>query len=212
MEKTKRSVILWGIAGVLLSLCTLAAAIYGMHSSPAVLMDSTVVIEAAEQTLECARSGDYDMLGQLLYGAPNLGSCPEKTEDAQSLIWYAFLDSIQYQLGEACYATDSGVALDVHIRCLDISAVTASLQTIAPDLMTQIAEGKDSEAEIYDEENNYREAFIAEVLRSATDQVLAGQPQMMERELTLEFIRWNGCWQVVPTDGLLQFLSGYVSE
>lgn len=212
MEKTKRSVNLWLIAGVILSLCTLAAAVYGINNSTAVLVDSTVVIEAAEQTLECACSGDYDTLGQMLYGTPDLGACPEKSEDAESLIWYAFLDSIQYQVSEECYASGSGVALDVRVSCLDISAVTDSLQTIAPDLMIQIAEEKGSEGEIYDVERNYRESFIAEVLRSATAQVLAEQPQTMERELTLNLVRSNGGWQVVPTEALLHFLSGFVSE
>lgn len=210
MEKTKRSVSLWLIAGVILSLCTLAAAVYGMNSSPAVLVDSTKLIETAEQTLECARSGDYVALGQMLYGTPNLGENLEKTDDAQSLIWYAFLDSIQYRFGEECYAAGSGVALDVQLRCLDISAVTASLQELAPELMVQIAEEKGSEEEIYDEQRNYRQSFIDEVLRIATVQVLA-EPPMMEQTLTLNFARSKAGWQVVPTQALLQLLSGYVS-
>lgn len=211
MEKMKRSVVLWLAAGVMVSLCTLAAVAYGVNSSPTVLVDSTEVLETAEQMLECVRSGDYDTLGQLLYGAPNLGTCPEESENAESLIWYAFLDSIQYQLPAECYALDSAVALDVRVSCLDISAVTDSLQTIAPELLAQKAQEMDSEQDIYDEEHNYREDFLSEVLRSATAQILAEQPQTMEREITLRLARSNDRWQVVPTEELLQFLSGFVS-
>lgn len=209
MEKTKRSVILWSIAGAILSLCTLAAVIYGINSTPKVLVDSEALAASAEQVLECARSGDYDALSQLLYGTPDLGACPEKAENAESMIWYAFLDSIDYQVSQECYASGSGVALDIRIRCLDISAVTASLQAIAPELLLQTAQ---QEEDIYDEQNNYRESFISEVLCAATAQVLAEDPQLLDRELTLTFTRSDGRWQVVPTESLLQLLSGYVSE
>lgn len=211
MKKTKRSVILWLIAGAVVCLCTLGAVVYGVNSTPAVLVDPAAVTEAAEQVLACARSGDYDALGQMLYGAPDLGTRPEQSGDAESLIWSAYLDSIQYQLSDECSASGSGVALNVRITCLDISAVTDSLQTIAPELLAQKAEEMDTEEEIYDEEHNYREAFISEVLRSATAQVLAEQPRTMEREITLRLLRSNGHWQVVPTEELLQFLSGFVS-
>lgn len=209
MEKTKRSVILWSIAGAILSLCTLAAVIYGINSTPKVLVDSEALAASAEEVLECARSGDYDALSQLLYGTPDLGACPEKAENAESMIWYAFLDSIDYQVSQECYASGSGVALDIRIRCLDISAVTASLQAIAPELLLQTAQ---QEEDIYDEQNNYRESFISEVLCAATAQVLAEEPQLLDRELTLTFTQSDGRWQVVPTESLLQLLSGYVSE
>lgn len=200
MKNMKKPVILWGIAGIVLSLCTLIAAVYGMNSSPVVLMDSTVILETAEQTLECARSGDLDALEQLLYGTPDLGESPEKSQEAKSLIWYAYLDSMEYRLGEECYASGSGMAVDVSIHCLDISAVTEAMQAIVPTLMTQAEAETASEAE------------ISKVLSSAAAQVLAEQSQMMDREITLNLVRSNGRWQVVPTEALQQFLSGFVSE
>lgn len=212
MRKWIQPTILWCIAGVFISLCALGIVFYGIHSSTAVLMDSAVAIEAAEEVLDCARSGDYEALGHLLYGEPDLGAVPENNDSAESLIWYAYLDSIEYQLDEECQPNGDGVALKASITCLDISTVTASLQAIAPERMKQLAAEKKSDDEIYDEEHNFRPEFIDEVLRSATTQVLSQQPQTMQREMTLELVRSNGRWQVVPTDALLQFLSGYVSE
>lgn len=212
MKILKQPAILWCVAGLILSLCTIGAAIYGINSSTAVLMDTSVVTAAAEEVLDCARTGDYEALGQLLYGAPDLGAVPEKEDTAESLIWYAFLDSIQYQPDAVCQADGACVTLDVSVTCLDISAVTASLQAIAPERMKQMAEEMDSNNDIYDEEHNFREEFVAEVLRSSTVQVLAEQPQTMERRITLQFIESDGRWQVVPTEALLQLLSGFVSE
>ena len=212
MKNTKQPTVLWGIAGIVLSLVTLIAVICGMNSTPALLMDHQVAIDAAAKTLECARTGDYKALGQMLYGSPNLGDLPPKSEDAESLILYAYLDSIQYEPASECSISGDQLALDVTVSCLDIAAVSASLQEIVPDLMNQIAAEKENESEIYDAEHNYQPDFIAEVLRTATMQVLAQQPQTTDREITLNLARGDDGWQIVPTQPLLQLLSGFVSE
>lgn len=210
MENTKKPVNLWLIAGIVLSLCTLFTVVYGLNSSPVVLVDSASVVEAAEQTLECVRSGDYDALGQMLYGAPNLGQCPEKEDTAESKIWYAYLDSIVYQISDEITPTASGVSLTAQVTTLDIPAVSASLQEIVPDLLPKMA--KDSKEKVYDAEHKYTDAFVAEVLNTAADQVLSGRIPAAQREITLELVRFGGSWQVVPTQQLQQFLSGSVSE
>lgn len=211
MKITKQPVALWSMAGIILALLTLVTIVCGIHSSPKVLVDPQVITDAAGNTLECVRSGDYEALEQLLYGSPKLGDPLEKTDDAQSILLYAYLDSLEYHTADECYATGSGVALDVHITSLDISALSDALQQIVPDLMQQTARGKE-ETEIYDGEHNYQPAFISEVLTTAVNQVLAGTPQMVERDITLELVRSGGSWQVVPTESFLQLLTGYVSE
>lgn len=212
MKKTKQPAVLWGIGGILLSLLTLMVTICGVNSTPVLLLDDRVVIEAAAEALECARTGDYEALGQMLYGSPDLGKFSEDTENAESLILHAYLDSIRYEFAPECYPSGDQLALDAAINCLDIPALSDSLQAIVPDLMNEIADRKESEAEIYDAEHNYLPEFIAEVLFAATEQVLAEQPHTTQREITLNLARGDGRWQVVPTQPLLQLLSGFVSE
>lgn len=211
MRNRKQPAVLWSIAGIVLSLCTILCAVIGSNSSPKVLLDSAAIVETAEQTLECVRSGDYDTLTQLLYGSPRLGEAPVKTDEPESVILFAFLDSIHYDISQECYASGSGVALDVHIDYLDISAVSEKLQAIVPDLMIQLAESKEK-PEIFDEERNYQPAFLEEVLCTATAQVLSQEPPITERDITLEFVRSGDGWLVVPTESLTQLLSGYISE
>ena len=212
MKKYKHPAYLWAIAGILFCLLTLTVTVYGINSTPAIAMDASVAVEAAEQTLECVRSGDYDALGQMLYGAPKLGDSPIGTEDLESTILMAFLESIQYQVSPECHTSDSGISLDVTLTCLDLAAVFESLQAIVPDLMNRIANEKGDESLVYDAGRNYREDFITEVLTTATQQVLAKAPQTIDREITLDLIQRDGRWQVVPTDAFVQLLSGYVSE
>ena len=212
MKNFKHPAKLWILAGMVLSLLTLSVTVYGMNSTPAMAMHADVVVNAVEETLDCVRSGDYNALGQMLYSAPDLGEAPTATDDLESLILLTFLNSIQYQIGSEIRTSDSGVSVDVHITCMDISALSSAMQEIVPDLMNKIANEKGDEKLVYDENHNYREDFIDQVLRTAAELVLADAPQTMDRDLTLELVQSNGRWQVVPTDAFVKLLSGYVSE
>lgn len=207
----KRATACWAIAGLLVSLCTLFVLRYGTTHGPAVLVDSGSVAEAADQVMACAASGDYEALENLLYGSPHLGEAPQKDDSAQGLIWKAYLDSIEYSFPDSCYAVDANMALDVCVTCLDISSVTDSLQEIAPGLMAKKAAQITDEKKVYDEAHNYREDFLAEVMAESAAQALGNQNQTMERTFTLQLVRSDGTWQVLPTEELLQFLSGFVS-
>ena len=101
--------------------------------------------------------------------------------------------------------------LDVRVSCLDISSVTDSLQKIAPGLMAKKAAQITDENKVYDEARNYREDFLAEVMAESAAQALEDTNQTMERTFTLQLVRSEGAWQVIPTEELLQFLSGFVS-
>lgn len=212
MSKKTLSVILWAAAGLILAMATLGVAIYGTRTAPSIRMDQSIVLDAAEEALTCARSGDYAALSQLLYGNPDLGEPLPETDDAKSMIWQAYLDSIRWNLATECRPVDSGVAVDVAIRCMDISAVTEALQTVAPERMVQLAKEKTKDEEIYDADRNYLPAFVEEVLRSATAEVLSGTIPTEVRYLTLQLVRSDNSWKIVPTEELMHFLSGYVAE
>lgn len=211
MKKKTLSVLLWAAAAVILTVATISTAIYGTRSTPAIRMDQSVILDVAEEAMIYARSGDYAALSQLLYGNPDLGQAPEKTDEAQSMIWHAYLDSIQWTLAESCVPTDTGVTLEVNLQCLDISSVTTALQTLAPARMEYLAKQTTEESDIYDADRNYLPEFVAEVLRSATEEALAQELQTLERTLTLELTRVDGSWQIVPTEELMHFLSGFVA-
>lgn len=212
MKKKTLSVLLWAAAALILTVATIGTAIYGTRSTPTIRMDQTVILDVAEEAMTCARSADYAALSQLLYGNPDLGQSPEKTDEAQSMIWHAYLDSIQWTLAESCVPTDTGVTVEVNLQCLDISSVTTALQTLAPQRMEELAKLTTEESDIYDKDRNYLPEFVAEVLRSATQDALAQETQTMERTMTLELVRSEGSWKIVPTEELMHFLSGFVAE
>ena len=110
-----------------------------------------------------------------------------------------------------CYATDSGVALDVTVTALDVSAATASLATRAQTLLSERIEKAEDPAEVYDENNEYRADVVAAVLREAAEQTLENDAQLTDRELTLQLVYQDGQWWIVPDAALLQAISGGVA-
>lgn len=211
MKTVKRPVILWGLAGALLSLCTLAVILWGLNSTPVLLVDASAVHTAAEYTLGCFRGGDYEALEQQLYGAPDLGDYPEDTQTPEGILWNAYRESLDYQISGECVPSGNGLAVTVQVRYLDIPAVTQTLQDMVPALLEQTASEKDK-SEVYDENRQYREAFLEEVLAAATEQSLSADRPMLEQEITLQLLRSEGGWKVVPTDALYRLLSGFVGE
>lgn len=199
MSEQKKTINRWLVAGIILSLVTILATVFGINSSPVVLLDTAGVTEAAEQTMEFVRIGDFENLRTMLSGNPELEEIPEKSQDAESLIWYAYLESMEYEVSEECRASGSGMEVDVSIRCLDIAAVTESLQALVPTLMNQTDASRASEEE------------VAAVLSDAAAQILEKECPMTEQNITLQLIRFENRWQVLPTDMLQQLLSGFVS-
>ena len=212
MKNFKHPTLIWGIAGILLSLLTIIAAVTGIHSSPVLLMDTDVIVQAAEQTLDCVKTGDYEALETMLYGAPALGQLPEKDEAMQSRILYTYLDSIHYDVADTCQVSGDGISLSVQIQCMDISSVSAALQEIVPDLMQQVADEYGDEARIYDADHNYQNAFLEDVLSRALDQVLADNPHTTQKDLILQFARSQDGWKVVADPAFVQLLTGFISE
>lgn len=212
MKNFKQPALLWGIAGILLSLLTILTAVVGINSTPVLLMDSDVIIQSAVDTLDCVKTGDYASLEPMLHGTPKLGRLPEKGDGMQSRILYTYLDSIRYELAEECQTSGDGVSLGVAIECMDIPAVSAALQEIVPGLMQKVADEYGDEAKIYDAEHNYQNAFLEDVLSRALDQVLAENPHTTRKELTLQFARSQEGWNVVADPTFLQLLAGFISE
>ena len=211
MKNMKKPAILWGIAGLVLSLCVLIAAVYGMNSSPAMLADPASVTATAEQALECVRSGNFEELETLLSGNTQLGDAPSGEDTAESLIWQAFLESVEYEIAEEVTTSANGVCVNVHIRCLDIAQLSDTLQETVPELIRKIVTETEDKSKIYDAERNYQDTFLAEVLLTATKQILTKQLPTTELDMVLNLVPSADGWQVAPTEELLQFLTGFVA-
>lgn len=211
MEKRSASSKALAALGILLAIGTILIVILGINATPAMLKRPTDAVERAEGMLAAVCRGDYETASGMLYGNPNLGTRPEDSSPVADLIWEFFLDSLEYELLGDCYAADSGLAIDIRIRGLDISEAIKDLDSRAQAILDQRVEKAEDMTEIYDDTNNFREEIVSEVLQEATWQVLLENEQYQECIISLNLTYEQDQWWVVPDSDLLNVLAGSIS-
>lgn len=198
-----------------LALCAAAAGIYlslsCKNAQPVLVEAPEAARQRAEMLMEAICNGDYDTAGDLLYGQPDLGLGRDATDEVGMMFWQALEESRSYTFSGGCYATEDGVAIDVELRGLDMSSVTANLKSRAQTLLEQrVAEAEDT-SDIYVEGGEYREEFVMEVLRDAAAAALEEDARTAVWPLTLNFICDGEQWWIRLDDSLLAALSGGIT-
>ena len=125
-----------------------------------------------------------------------------------ALLWEALEESRSYEMTSECYATDTGLAWDVKLECLDLTSVTSVLRERSQALLElRVAESEDI-SEVYDENNEYREEFVMDVLYDAAQQALEQDARNTTYSFTLNLVYANGEWWIMPEATLMEAVSG----
>lgn len=213
--KMKAMKILAGILAAVFALLGIATASFGVYVSFQSIHASPVLVETPEAAinqivlmLDKVQEGDFNGAGTFMQGTPNLGVDREASDEVGVLIWEAFVDSFTYEIVGECYATDSGVAQDLRISCLEISSVTAMLRERSQSKLEERVANAEDISEVYDEENNYREDVVMAVLYEAAEDALAYDAKTVTYELTVNLVCNEGQWWIIPEDALLRAISG----
>ena len=167
--------------------------------------------KCCEEMMDALATGDFAGASARMYGQPDLGVHVSPADEAGKLVWEAFADSISYEIIGECYALDSGIYVDASVTALEIPSVTENLTKRAHALLTARVEGAEDMNTLYDEENNFREELVQQVLREALEQCLREDARTVTRNVTLKMIQRDGAWWVVPDQALLQTISGGVA-
>lgn len=206
--KTKVFSGIFSLLGVILAVCTIFLSLTSLEAEPKLVRKAPTAAASAEAMLDALCRGDYETAGKWMYGSPSLGTGADSESETGRLLWEAFVKSLRYELVDDSYITQSGISQNVRIRALDLSAVTANLKDRSQTLLTQrVAEAEDV-TQIYDESNNYKESFVMEVLRDATQEAIAQDAAYTTQEVTLDLVYENGQWWVVPSQNLMNVISG----
>lgn len=197
--------------GIVLIIGTIWMVTFAIETKPVMLIRPVAAVDRARDMMTAVCSGDYETASRMMYGTPNLGAHPVDSSPAVDLIWEVFLDSLDYTVLGDCYATDSGVAVDISIRYLDVPSTIEGLGIYAQALLSQRIAAAEDSTEIYDENNNFREELVTEILRDATVQVLEDNKKYQEQTIPLYMVFDEGEWWVMPDADLLNVLSGSIS-
>ena len=200
----------WSLGGLLLCLIAVFLLCTALRGKPVLKIDTEPVLSTCESALDAAAAGDYAALEPLLAESFALGSSPARDRTAAGRLWDAYLKSLSYEITSDPYAVGTHMAVDVRVTCLDMDAVTGSLKTLVPEILSQKASGL-PEDQVYDSAHSYQPDFLRQVLAQSAARALENSDAQTTHELTVQLSRENGSWKIVPTDGFLNLLSGFVS-
>lgn len=211
----KAKKILSGILAAIFALLGIATTAMGIYvsfqsigASPVLLETPEAAIQQIGLMLDKVQQGDYNGAGAMMQGSPDLGVDRKASDEVGVLIWEAFVDSFTYEIVGECYATDSGVAQDLRITCLEISSVTASLRERSRSKLEELLASAEDISDVYDENNNYREDVVMAVLYEAAQDALAQDAQTVTYEVTVNLVHDEDRWWIIPDDALLKAISG----
>ena len=211
MKITKLFAFLFAVLG----LCGAVAGIYlgfsNLDADPILVQQPESAREQVEDLMEAVCAGDYAAASALLYGNPDLGMERDAADRVGMLLWEAMESSRTYTLSDEFYATNTGVALDVQMSCLDMASVTVNLRERSQKLLEQRMQEAEDPSEVYDENNEYREDFVMEVLYDAAVEALAEDAKTTTQDVTLNLIYDRGQWKIMPEAALLSAISGGIA-
>ena len=199
---------LFGLLGLFLIGAGIYLALANINSSPMLVQQPKAAMEQVTTMLDALCDGEYQTVSKCLYGNPNLGMDGEAADQVGQMFWEKLTESFTYEIRGDFHATDSGVALDVTITCLDLDSVTGSIRERARAIMEARIDGVEDLSEIYDENYEFREEFVMDALAQAVEAAIAEEAQMISRELTLNLVYEGGQWWIMPEQDLLRALSG----
>ena len=208
MNKYKGIAAVFAVAGLLLALGTVALSLHSRNTPAVLLAASEDAAGTARELMEALEQGDFSRAEAVLYGTPSLGADREPGDEVGSMIWDAFTDSIDCRFTGQLYATDRGLAQDVSITTLDIMSVTKNLKSRSEKLLEACVQMAEDVSQIYDENNEYREEFVMQVLHDAASQSLQQDAKTVTRNITLNLVYHQKQWWVMPDQALLQVISG----
>lgn len=208
----KLSRVLIVLVFAVLAACTAAAGFYlsfeNLEAMPVMVERPASAEQRVYALADAVNDSDYDTISALLYGNPNLGIDREAADDVGVLFWEALEDSREFELIGECYATESGLAWDAKLTCLDLGSVTVNLRQRAQTMLEERVAAAEDTSEVYNENNDYKEEFVMAVLYDAAKDALAEDARTVTYEFTLNLIFTNGQWWIMPEGTLMKAISG----
>lgn len=199
---------IFALLGIALAALTVQVSFDNREADTVLVETPPEAREALLGVLEGVSNGDYTSAEKYIYGNPSLGVDREPEDEVGKLIWRAFVGSISYELSGDCYATDDGLAQNVVLTSLDIDSVTATLGERSRLRLEEMVEEARDTAQIYDENNEYREEVVMQALHEAAQQALSQDAKTKTKTLTIRLVFNDEQWWVVCDNALLQAISG----
>lgn len=198
--------VIFAIVGLVLMLGT-AVVCFGSMDAPVRAEIPETVKVCAREMAEILNAGELDAVSEKLYGNPDLGTEGDLSGEAAA-VWGIFCGGISCELVSDCYVSGSSFAVDAVITVPKIESITDSVGSYARVFLDERIAAAEKMDELYDDNNEFRQDVIDEVVSRALGMALAEEPEMLTYETTFGFVYQGNQWYVVPDSNLIRALSG----
>lgn len=196
----------------LIGICTVTAVIYlSLHfinAKPILLSPPDSAMEQLTNMLDAVCDSDYAAASQYILGTPDLGADASTQDALGQLLWNSFVQSMDYQLEGDCYTTDDGLAQDITFTYMDMTSITETLRARSQAMLEQRVADAEDISQVYNENNEYREDVVMEILFAAAEDALAEDARTVTVPLTINLKFRDGQWWIVADTALLDAISG----
>lgn len=206
MKAARFFAVLFGILGIVLMLGT-AVVCFGALDAPVRAEVPQAAKECAAELVETLCEGNLMAVPEKLYGNPDLGLEQELSGETAA-VWEIFCDGISCELTSDFYVHGSSFSVDAMIRVPEIASITDSVTEHAKAVLNARIAVAEKMDELYDENNDFRQDVIDEVMAEAVELAFAEAPEMLTYETTFGFVCDAEQWYVVPDAAFLRALSG----
>lgn len=198
-----------GILGLVLMLGT-AVVCFSALDAPVRAEIPREAEDCAAEMVELLRSGDLAAVSEKLYGTPELGVTRNLSGETGA-VWEIFCEGISCELTSNVYVEGSGFAVDAVITVPEIASITDTVIEHAKTLLDERIAVAEKMDELYDENNDFRQDVIDQVMAEAVKLALAEEPEILTYETTFGLVCQENQWYVVPDTVFLRALSGGLS-
>lgn len=208
MKTARFFAVIFACIGIFLLVGSMGFFLLNQDAAVRILELPQEAVSCSEAFAQALNEGDLEAAARLIYGQPDLGVADTPADPETALVWEAFRSGISFEFSGKCYAAQSGLARSGSITTPDVAGALESLPERTQTLMNQRIASATDLAEIYDEENHFREELVTQILGEALQQALSQDVRTVTREVTLKLVNRDGSWWIVPDQALLQAISG----
>ena len=205
-------VILWALLALFFAAAAVGAVVYGRTAAPALLEAPAEASVQVEKLMEAVCAGDFAGAKSFLSGIQTAQAQGVPADPVAAMIWDAYVGNLDYALAGDLYATDTGLAQDVKLIHMELDTATAQLGRRARELLKEAVASAEDVSQLYDENNEYREELVADILRAAVRQALEEDVRYTYQVFPVHLTYEDRQWRVAADKVFWNTVSGGVSD
>lgn len=201
----------FGILAAVLAVLTVVLSFTCRNANPIVLGGQSRAQKQVQALLRDVQAADAALVADYFTPGTDLAQIYNLDNPVAKELYGIVWKNLTYENVSKVRGDSASLALDVTVNAPDAAKLLASAkEQVRPLVNASIESGTDTET-MYDEDFQLREEFLNEILLEALERVKGDIPFRQER-ITVYIRRSDSGWEILPEDGLIDALSGWIRE